>query len=35
VAHTVNERISKAELKLGVELYVKLARDLMAGPGAA
>lgn len=30
VAHTKNERISKAELLEGVDLYVKLARDLLA-----
>lgn len=29
VAHTSEERISKAELLRGVELYVKLARDLL------
>jgi len=33
VAHTANERISKAELKQGVELYVKLATDLISGTG--
>jgi acetylornithine deacetylase len=31
VAHTSEERIAKAELLRGVELYVKLARDLLAG----
>lgn len=31
VAHTGEERIAKAELLQGVELYAKLARDLMAG----
>ena len=31
VAHTGEERIAKAELLTGVELYVKLAGDLMAG----
>ena len=30
VAHTAEERISKAELLRGVELYVKLAEDLIA-----
>jgi acetylornithine deacetylase len=30
VAHTSEERIAKAELLRGVELYVKLARDLLA-----
>ena len=35
VAHTANERIGKAELKQGVELYVKLARDLMGSRGAS
>jgi len=30
VAHTAEERIAKAELLRGVELYVKLARDLLA-----
>jgi acetylornithine deacetylase len=29
VAHTANERISKAELRHGVELYVKLAGELV------
>lgn len=32
VAHTKNERISKAELLRGVELYTKLAGDLLARP---
>ena len=31
VAHTDQERISKRELLEGVDLYVKLARDLLAG----
>ncbi len=31
VAHTSEERIGKAELLRGVELYVKLARDLLQG----
>lgn len=31
VAHTSEERIAKAELLRGVELYVKLAQDLLAG----
>ena len=32
VAHTATERISKAELLAGVDLYVRLARDLLARP---
>jgi acetylornithine deacetylase len=32
VAHTSDEQIGKAELLRGVELYVKLATDLLAGP---
>lgn len=35
VAHTSEERIGKAELLRGVELYVKLARDLLSQPPAA
>jgi acetylornithine deacetylase len=31
VAHTKDEKISKAELLRGVDLYVKLASDLLAG----
>lgn len=31
VAHTDQERISKRELMMGVDLYVKLARDLLGG----
>jgi acetylornithine deacetylase/succinyl-diaminopimelate desuccinylase-like protein len=31
VAHTDQERISKRELMEGVDLYVRLARDLLAG----
>ena len=34
-AHTAGERISKAELERGVELYVRLARSLRAEPAAA
>jgi acetylornithine deacetylase len=34
VAHTSEERIEKAELLRGVELYVKLARDLLGQPSA-
>ena len=30
VAHTEDERISKAELEQGITLYEKLARDLLA-----
>ena len=30
VAHTSEERIAKAELFKGVELYTKLAKDLLA-----
>ena len=33
-AHTAHERIAKAELAQGVELYVKLVRSLIAGLGA-
>ena len=33
VAHTSSERIAKAELLEGVGLYVRLARDLLRGPG--
>jgi acetylornithine deacetylase len=33
VAHTSEERIGKTELLRGVELYVKLARDLLAAGG--
>lgn len=33
VAHTANERIDKAELLSGVDLYVKLARDLLRSGG--
>ena len=33
VAHTSEERISKAELLQGMELYVKLARDLLGEVG--
>jgi acetylornithine deacetylase len=33
VAHTSEERIAKTELLRGVELYVKLARDLLAAGG--
>jgi acetylornithine deacetylase len=32
VAHTAGERISKRELLAGVDLYVRLARDLLARP---
>jgi len=32
VAHTSEERIAKAELLQGVELYVRLARELLARP---
>jgi acetylornithine deacetylase len=32
VAHTSGERIAKAELLQGVELYVRLVRDLLRGP---
>jgi acetylornithine deacetylase len=32
VAHTNGERIAKAELLEGVELYVQLVRDLIGGP---
>ncbi|HEX5385709.1 MAG TPA: M20/M25/M40 family metallo-hydrolase [Gemmatimonadales bacterium] len=35
VAHTDRERIAKGELLRGVELYVKLANDLLASEGAA
>ena len=36
VAHTSDERIAKAELLQGVELYVRLAKDLISGrPGAS
>jgi acetylornithine deacetylase len=35
VAHTSEERIGKAELQRGVELYVKLARDLIDQTTAA
>ncbi|HXW96521.1 MAG TPA: M20/M25/M40 family metallo-hydrolase [Gemmatimonadales bacterium] len=36
VAHTSDERIAKAELLQGVELYVRLARDLVSRqPGAS
>jgi aspartate kinase len=31
-AHTARERIAKAELERGVELYVRLGRTLFAGP---
>jgi acetylornithine deacetylase/succinyl-diaminopimelate desuccinylase-like protein len=31
-AHTARERISKAELARGVELYVQLARRLLGEP---
>jgi acetylornithine deacetylase len=31
VAHTSDERIAKADLRRGVDLYVKLARDLLGG----
>ncbi len=34
-AHTAGERISKAELERGVDLYVRLARSLRAEPAAA
>ncbi len=34
-AHTARERIAKAELERGVELYVRLARTLLAEPAAA
>ena len=32
VAHTAGERISKRELLSGVDLYVRLGRDLLARP---
>jgi acetylornithine deacetylase len=31
-AHTARERISKADLERGVELYVRLARQLVSSP---
>jgi acetylornithine deacetylase len=34
VAHTAEERIEKAELRKGIELYVKLAGDLIRSEGA-
>jgi len=34
-AHTARERIAKAELERGVELYVRLARTLLAEPAVA
>jgi acetylornithine deacetylase len=33
-AHTAHERIAKAELSRGVDLYVRLVRSLLAGLGA-
>ena len=33
-AHTARERIAKLELERGVELYVQLARRLLAAPAA-
>ena len=30
VAHTANERIRKAEIREGVDQYMKLARQLLA-----
>jgi acetylornithine deacetylase len=33
-AHTAHERISKAELRRGVDLYVDLVRSLLAGSGS-
>jgi aspartate kinase (monofunctional class) len=34
-AHTAHERISKAELRRGVDLYVDLVRSLLAAPAVA